>query len=535
MNKIFQRKEYLVIFIFVLVKLVIHTIINKNAGFDGDEILHIESGNHPAWGYMSIQPLVGFLGWIQNLFNTESVFIHHLFAHIASILIVIVSGLTVIKLSGSWKAVLLTLTCILVAPGFTLSHHIFTPLVFEQLFWLLSFYILVSYCKENQPRYLIYLAVSLALGFMAKISILILIAGVGVSILLYKRELFTQKTSWLALFVFLIIILPNLIWQYQRDFPFVQHMMALHGKMLVNIDFIDNLKLLFLTTNPFTVFVWGITILFGPFIRYTRNVRWAVVALFSSFIILVVFRGQFHYYFPSLLIAFCVGSVIIESFLKSNDKLLWIYILILLASGVFLTPKVLPILPLEKYIQHLNLNNKKHSKSEQLFFSQQSITDNKTVNKDDRIPINFEAYYTHNDWLNLSKAVNNIYQYLPVEKKNNCYIWTRCYTQASAINLHGKRYNLPEAFSQHGNCYEWIPTFDTSATIIVIANAESPADSLGIGSFFAPSFEKLTWKEAVFCPYSRTSTNAFYMLYLGEGLKYDSDSLKLMYQHYIFE
>ncbi|MCT4591165.1 MAG: glycosyltransferase family 39 protein [Carboxylicivirga sp.] len=535
MNKIFQRKEYVVICIFVLVKLVIHVITNMNAGLDGDEILHIESGNHPAWGYMSIQPLIGFFGWIQNLFDTESVFIHHLFAHIGSILIVILSGLTVIQLGGSWKATLLTLTSILVAPGFTLTHHLFTPLVFEQFFWLLSFYILILYCKQNQPKHLIYLAVFFALGFMAKISILIFIAGVGISILFYKRELFIQKISWIALVVFLLIILPNFIWQYQHNFPFVRHMIALHSKVLVNINVVDNWNLLFLTTNPFTVFVWGTAILFAPFVKYTKNIRMAVVAILFSFIILVVFKGQFYYYFPTLLIAFCVGSVIIESFLKSKIILLWIYIPILTASGVFLTPKVLPILTLEKYIEYLSLDNEENIKNKQLFFTQQSITDNKTVNKGDRIPINFEGYYTYNDWENLTQTINDIYQCLPNESKKNCYIWTRCYTQASAINVYGRKYNLPQAFSQHGNCYEWIPTFDTNATIIVIANAESPADSIKIGSFFASSFKKLTWKNAVFCPYSRTSSNAFYMFYLGEELKYNSDTIKSRYKDYIFE
>ena len=535
MSQIFQKKEYIVISIFVLIKLIIHIIININAGFDCDEIMHIESGNHLAWGYMSIQPLVGFLAWIQNIFNSESVFVHHLFSHIASVLIVLFSGLTVKKLGGSWKAILLALTCILVAPGFTMSHHLFTPLVFEQLFWLLSFYVLISYCQQNQPKYLLYLAVFLALGFMSKISILILIAGFGISILIYRRDLFNKKISWLSLIVFLLIILPNIIWQYQHQFPSINHMIALHSKMLVKIDIVDNLKLLFFTTNPFTVLVWGVAILFAPFIKFTKNIRLAVVAMFSSFIILVVFRGQFHYYFPTLLIAFCVGSVIIESFLKTKIKLLWVYILILIVSGMYFMPKILPILPLKKYIQYLNLDKKDNRESKQLFYNQQSIADNKTANKDDRIPINFDGYYSQNDWLNLTKAINNIYQKLPINKKENCFIWTRCYTQASGINFYGKKYNLPMAFSQHGNCYEWIPTFNTDATIIVIANAKSPADSLSIGSFFAPLFEKLTWKESVFCPYSRTSSNAFYMLYLSKNLKYNSDTLKLKYKDYVFE
>lgn len=533
MNKTYFQPEYRVIAILIMVKLIIHILLNMNSGFDGDEILHIDCGNHLAWGYMSIQPFIGFLGWIQNLMNSQSVFVHHLFAHVAAILIMVYSGLVVMKLGGGWKAVLLALTCIVVAPGFSLSQHLFTPLVFEQLFWLLSIYMLIIYCKDNHSKNLLYLAVFLALGFMTKISILIFIAAIGISILIYRSKLLTQKAAWFSLAVFLLIISPNIIWQYQHDFPSVGHMIALHGKMLINIDIIENLKLLFVTTNPFTAVVWLTGVLLAPFILFARNLKLALATVLISFLILMIFRGQFYYYFPALLIALCYGSVIIENYLKNRKKLLGVYVLVLFVSGIFLTPKVIPILPMEKYIEHLNLDHT--NSNNQLFFNQQSIADNKNPNTDQRIPIAFEAYYTHNDWIRLTETIHNIYQDLPQEKRNNCFIWTRCYTQASAINLHGKDYKLPMAFSQHGNCYEWIPDFDRNATIIAVANAKSPADSIRIASFFAPSFENINWKQAVFCPYSRTSSNAYYMLYLGDGLKYNSDSLKVRYKDYIFE
>ncbi|MBI9063695.1 MAG: glycosyltransferase family 39 protein [Marinilabiliaceae bacterium] len=533
LNRIIQKKEYLVIFILVLVKVAIHIITNINAGFDGDEIMHIDAGNHLAWGYMSIQPLIGLLAWVQNLCNSDSVFVHHLFAHCAAVGIMIISGLTVIKLGGSWKAVLLVLTCILVAPGFSYSQHIFTPLVFEQLFWLLSFYLLIIYNKENKAKYLIYLAICLALGLMVKLSILIFIAGIGISILLCKRDVLVQKSFWLAAGIFLVIISPNLFWQYQHGFPAVQHMTALHGKMLVKFDVLDNLKLLFITTNPFAAVVWLTAILFAPFVAFAKNIRVVAIAMCIPFLILVVFRGQFHYYFPTILTALCVGSVVLENYLKSRIKWLWLYLPLLVVSAFILTPKMMPVLPLDKYIE--NLNHSEDDKNEQLFFTQQSIADNRIKNKDERIPISFEAYYTHNDWLNLTEALNTIYQRLPQDKQSDCLIWTRCYTQAGGINLYGKKYKLPQAFTQHAGCYEWIPTFDKNVTIIVVANAKSPADSLGIGSFFAPAFDKLTWKQAVFCPYARTSSNAYYMLYLGEGLRFNSDTLKLRYEDYIFE
>ncbi|MFA8435310.1 MAG: glycosyltransferase family 39 protein [Marinifilaceae bacterium] len=535
MNRIFSQKEYLVIFILSIVRMAILAIVNINSGLDGDEVMHIDAGNHLAWGYMSFQPLIGLLAYIQNLFQTNSVFVFHIFSHLVSVLIMIFSGLTIIKLGGGWKAVLLTLLCILVAPGFSVSNHIFTPLAFEQLFWLSSFYILICYCKEQKSKYIIYLAVLLGVGYMAKISILILIASMGVSVLLYKRDLLAQRIFWVAVLVFLLIISPNIYWQYQHDFPSYQHITALCSKMLAKLEFADNIKLLFLTTNPFAAIVWLTGLIVAPFVGFTRDIRMAMVTMLCSFLILLVFKGQFHYYFPAILTAICAGSMVLDRYFGARRIAFISFSAVLVISGTFLTLYSTPFLPLNHYIQYVGLEKKEGQKSKQMFFTQESINDNKAPNTDDRIPINFEAYYTHNDWLNLTASVNSIYQRLPESQKNNCLIWTRCYTQAAAINLYGKPYRLPEAFTQHASYYDWIPEFEKGITIIAVANASAPVDSVPIGSFFASSFEKFTWKEAIFCPYARNRNNAYYMIYLGENLKVNSDTLKLNYKNLVFE
>lgn len=529
-----MKKEYKVIAIITLVKIVINLVLNINTNFDGDEIMHIDSGNHLAWGYMSIQPFIGLIAWIQNLFHSDSVFVHHIFTHLFSVLIMFFCGLLTIKMGGGWKAVLLSMSCILVAPGINITNHSFMPLVFEQFFWIVSFYFFVSYCKNNKPVNLIYLAIFLGLGFMSKISILILIAGIGISILIYKRELFLNWKAWMAFAVFILIVSPNIYWQYQNDFPSYQHMTALYNKVLVKIALVDNIKLLFITTNPLTALIWGAGLIVLPFIKYTNKIKMALIALLCSFIILLSFRGQFHYFYPTILLSFCTGSLFWEKYIEPKRAMFWVYYGAIVTSSFYFLPRFMPILPLNKYIKLLDLDSKQPN-NKQLFFTQQSIEDNRSKNANKRIPISFESYYTHNDWLNLSKTVDTIYHQLPYKQRQHCLIWTRCYTQAGALNLYGKKHNLPIAFTQHGGYYKWIPNFDKETSIIVVANAEHPADSTGIGSFFKPAFEKLTWRAAVFCPYARQKSNAYYMLYLGEGLKYDSDTLKLRYKDFIFE
>src|SRR4051812_16383555 len=108
----------LIIFIFCILKLTLHLIADYHSGFQGDELLHIEAGKHLAFGYMEFPPLIGPLAFIQNLFHSHSVFVHHIFSHLATIIILIYTAKTTIELGGKSKAIFLVLFGIIIAPSF---------------------------------------------------------------------------------------------------------------------------------------------------------------------------------------------------------------------------------------------------------------------------------------------------------------------------------------------------------------------------------------------------------------------------------
>ena len=86
------KQTKLIIFIFCLAKLTLHLIADSHSGFQGDELMHIETGKHLAFGYMEFPPMIGLLAFIQNLFHSHSVFVYHIFPHIAMLLIIIYVG-----------------------------------------------------------------------------------------------------------------------------------------------------------------------------------------------------------------------------------------------------------------------------------------------------------------------------------------------------------------------------------------------------------------------------------------------------------
>src|SRR5690606_27541805 len=157
-----------------------------------------ETGNHPAFGYMEFPPLIGWLAFLQNALMSQSVFVHHIFAHIASLLIIIYVAKTVAELGGETRAIILALLCVLIAPGFARSQQLFQPVVFSQLFWVLGFYQLTRYTLYGERKYLWYLTIAVGLGMLSKYDAVFFIFGL-LSLFLFKplRQRLIQDRFWL--------------------------------------------------------------------------------------------------------------------------------------------------------------------------------------------------------------------------------------------------------------------------------------------------------------------------------------------------
>jgi hypothetical protein len=527
--------EYIAIAIFVVLKLFILLFADMHTGFDGDEVMHIESGNHLDWGYATFQPVLGLISWIQNLFHSNSIFVQHLFVHLAASLIIVFCGLTIIKLGGTWKAVTLSLTCVLVAPGYMITNNSFMPLVFDQLFWVICFYILVCFCLSQINKYIYFLAIFLGFGFLVKISILILIAGLSIAILLVQIKILSNKHFYLAFACFLIIIAPNLYWQYNNGFPSIGHMSALYKTVLNEVNVWSNIKTFLLSLNPLTIFIWFPGIFILPFLKQYKQFRLVTFSMLLSFLILFISRGQFYYFYPIMLFAFCTGSVLIEqSFLVKNKVFIGYYILLVL-SGLVIIPGGTTLLPLDKYIKFNKLDRKAGVMKSSLFFTKQAMQDNKENLVDARIPIPYEAYYATRDWKNLIEAINRTYNQLAEKDKQYCQIWGRYYTQAGAINLLNKKYSLPKAFSFNGCYYSWAPNFTKDIFVLAVTNSQIKGININQERYFAPYFDSIELTESVFCPYARENFSAYYQVYLCKGLKINSDSLKQIFKTRIFE
>jgi hypothetical protein len=514
MKSIKLKKEYVIILLVILLKTIIHIIADSHSGFDGDEVLHIDTGNHLAWGYMEFPPMIGFIAWIQNSFNSDSIYIHHIFVHLSAVLIIFFCGLTVTRLGGTWKAQLLCMACILSAPCFGIFQNVFQPVIFDQFFWVLSFYLYISFIKTNKDKYLLLLGMSLGLGFLAKYSILFFIVSLFILVVLFQRNIFKNRVFWLTVCIFILIISPNLYWQIRHNLPELVHVSRLYQKQLLQFSRYENLIFLILSLNPFTILIWLTGLCIVPFLSLYRNIRIGLLITLVSFILMFISKGKFYYFYPIIIIAFIIGSVFIEHLLINKKWLLTSYIVLLLLMMPFAFFISLPLLPREQYIEFLHLKKNEYG----------------------AIPL-MDSYSYGDLWIKINQAVQRVYLSLPSDEKEKCLVWGDNYSWASAVNLYASKYNIPKAISFQGSYYFWLPKFSKGISAIAIGNT-STKNKEEIDKwieYYSQFFNKVELKEQIFNPYTKDKDNVYLDIFLCYDLKFDSETMKTKMKYKIFD
>jgi 4-amino-4-deoxy-L-arabinose transferase-like glycosyltransferase len=173
-------------------------------------------------------------------------------------------------LKGNTFALILGATCVLLSALLRLNG-LYQPNSLDALCWTTFCYILILYANSEYPKWFYYGMVVLAFGFLNKYNIVFLLAGLLPALLLTKRSVFNDKNFYISILLFLLLIFPNLLWQYNNNFPVYHHMQQLAKIQLVNVNRWDFLKeqLFFFVGSLLVIFASFYALLFyTPFKKY---------------------------------------------------------------------------------------------------------------------------------------------------------------------------------------------------------------------------------------------------------------------------
>ena len=243
-----MKNKTLVLLLFILLKFILQYIaINPAYELHRDEFLHLDLGNHIAWGYISVPPITGWLSYLIIALG-KTVFWVKFFPALFGALTVWVVWKITETLGGNLFALSLSALCVILSVLLRINT-LYQPNSLEFLLWTTMFFTIIRFIQSQENKWLWYTGIAFAFGFLNKYNISFLVLGLFPAMLLtQQRKLFANKQFYFVLAVTLILIAPNLWWQYQNDFPVIWHLNTLSKTQLVNVNRMDFLidQLLFL-------------------------------------------------------------------------------------------------------------------------------------------------------------------------------------------------------------------------------------------------------------------------------------------------
>jgi len=468
-NATSSSRARLLITAFALFKFALHFSTNANYELHRDVYLYLALADHPDWGYISVPPLTPMIGKLAILLFGDSAFAVGFFPALIGAISMVVIALIVKELGGKTWAMILACTAFILSPSFLRSNTFLMPVSFDQFSWLLSGYFIVKLVQRQNPKYWIHLGGLWGISFLNKYAIVFFVLAFLLALLLTPhRQLLRSKYFGLGLLLGFLLILPNLIWQHNHNWPVIGHMDELRRTQLVNVNPVDFLMLQFLM-NLHAVFIWLLGLGFLLFSAATKKFRVLGLTFLLTILILMLLSGKAYYTLGVYPMLFAAAGVAGEYYFTKRRRFLKPA---MLAAMLFIflpvLPFSLPVLSLDKMAAYAEASKK---------FGLEGAL----IWEDGRVHKLPQDYADMTGWRELAEIVIKAYQNLSEAEKASCAIYAENYGQAGAIKYHGKKHGLPEPVSFHETFLLWAPDSVNLSTLIYV-NDELGED---IQHFFA--------------------------------------------------
>ncbi len=446
-------------------KLLVHLYAGRQYGYFVDELYYLACSRHLDWGYVDQPPLIAAIAWLVRTVLGQSLAAIRLLPALAGVAEVLLTASMARELGGKLFAPALAAMAALIAPGILGADGLLTMNAFEPLFWMGCAWLLIRLIKTKNTKLWIWFGVLAGFGLENKYSMLIFGAGLVFGLLLTaERRLLASRWLWVGGAIAFLIFLPNLLWNVQHHFPFLELQANIRASgrdvPLGPAAFFWQEILLM---HPLTLPIWLGGLWFYFFTKVGKPFRAIGWAWIFTAAVIVFLSPRVYYLFPAFPVLFAGGGVLWEPVLE-RPRLAWLkfaYPFLMLAGGALLAPLALPVLPPETYIRY----------TKAIGLNQPRIENHQLG----PLPQIFADQF---GWEEMAATVARVYNSLPPDVRARTAIFAQTYGQAGAIDLFGPKYGLPPAISAHQSYFLWGPRGYTGESMIVLDDRQKRLEQL---------------------------------------------------------
>lgn len=477
-----MKKNDLILCVFILAKFILqYTLISPQYELHRDEYLHLDQANHLAWGYLSVPPVTSWLAFIIK-FLGNSVFWVKFFPALFGALTMVAVWKIVEELKGNIYAQLLASTGILFSVLLRLNM-LFQPTSLEVLLWTMLYYALIKYFNDEHVKWLYIAAVIFGIGFLNKYNIAFSVLGLIPAMLVTKqRKVFLQKHLYFSVLLALLIMLPNILWQYQNNFPVVLHMKQLSERQLVHVNRFDFIKsqLLFFIGVFFVMMAGFYALVFYKPFEKIRFLFWAYI---FTLVLFLFFRAKDYYAIGLYPVYIGVGAVFLDRLFEKGWKKKILKPVSILIPVLLFLPLYSIAFP-NKSPQYITDHPENYKKFGLLRWED---------GKDHSLPQDFADMQ---GWKELAEKVDQ--EYSKLSKSGKTLVVCDNYGQAGAINYYSKQKIKAVAFNA-----DYLNWFDLSEKYSNVIRIKDPGNGNNELKEASPFFEKSQIADSVTHPFAR--------------------------------
>jgi hypothetical protein len=406
-----------------VIVLVVHLATNGTLGFHTDELYYIDSGRHPALGYVDFPPIVPLLARLETDLLGATPWNLRLLPTLLGAFMVALSGAYVRRLGGSLRLQALALLIAVTAPYFLGANWVYQTVTFDEATWMVAFYWFLCLVQEHRPKYWIYLGLSLGIGLQVKYTIGGLVASIGLAVLLTPalRADLRTRYPWIAAGIALLICAPNFFWQVAKGNPslvYIANHQGSGGGLVANLVLVV-VYLFFLIP----LWVTGLVSLFRN--AFLRPI--GIACLLP--LVLFMFVGKSYYAVGTVPIALAQGLMAVARVKRPRLRAVFQTTVAVACALQLLTfaQLTLPITPPDR-IHSLGLDAKN------------------------------ELFADSVGWEDVAHQVESIYRNLPDFERTGTIIISAYYGVPGALQIYGNQRSLPAVVSPQLSDWYWLPS-----------------------------------------------------------------------------
>lgn len=502
-----MKREYKVLLLLAFLKFILPFLLQSPLYEPHrDEFLYLAEAHHMAWGYMEIPPLLSVFAWMTNWLG-HSIFWIKFWPSLFGALTYFITGKIILSLGGRSFALFLAFLAFILGL-YLRMNFLFQPNFLEVFFWTMIAYSICRFIQSQNNKWLYLFGISAGFGMISKYSVAFFILSIlGGLIITRNRKIFVNKHFYFAGLIALLIFLPTLVWEYQNHFPVIFHMKELQQTQLQYVNpkgfLVDQLLM-----NLPCFFIWIAGLYFVAF-KEEGKYRIFAWAYFFVIVLLLYFHGKNYYsagVYPAL---FAFGAFQLERFAdKYSRAWKYVFIIIPLAIGIPIIPLGLPVAKpavLASYYKTIHAKKSGFLKWEDL--------------KDHPLPQDFADML---GWKEMTRKTARAYSTLTPKEKENTFIFADNYGEAGAINFYGKKFHLPEVYSDNASFLYWLPDSLRLVNIVLVTD-----DKEEMQHPFIKDFSSAVLYDSITNPYARERGSLIIIL------KGANDKMKEMFRQKI--